>query len=93
MRPRRTSVALWTDGRFRVFVEEGMKGIINSRWPLVVGSLSLSLANQIVARCSIRERLKTNDRGYAGVTRILISTAVDECVSAPTEMKSTPVSA
>src|SRR5450631_1103313 len=30
---------------------------------------------------------------YAGCTRKLISTAVDECVSAPTEMKSTPVSA
>ncbi len=40
----------------------------------------------------------TNDQrpttgSYAGVTRKLISTAVDDCVSAPTEMKSTPVSA
>src|SRR5260370_25101125 len=44
------------------------------------------------------ERLTTDDQrlttgSYAGVTLILISTAVDECVSAPTEMKSTPVSA
>src|SRR5579862_829997 len=31
--------------------------------------------------------------GYAGITRKLISTAAAEWVSAPTEMKSTPVSA
>jgi hypothetical protein len=31
--------------------------------------------------------------GYAGITRKLISTATAEWVSAPTEMKSTPVSA
>lgn len=30
---------------------------------------------------------------YAGTTRILMSTAGAECVNAPTEMKSTPVSA
>src|SRR6202795_4354313 len=41
MRPRRTSVALCTDGRLRVFVEAEMEGIINSRrdagrWSLVV---------------------------------------------------------
>src|SRR5216684_2919788 len=36
MRPRRTSVALCTDGRLRVFVETEMEGIITSRWSLVV---------------------------------------------------------
>src|ERR1019366_8944113 len=31
MRPRRTSVALCTDGKLRVFVEAAMEGIITSR--------------------------------------------------------------
>lgn len=36
---------------------------------------------------------RSGNKRYAGVIRKLMSTAVADCVSAPTEMKSTPVSA
>jgi hypothetical protein len=38
MRPRRTSVALWTEGKLRAFVEAAMEGIINSRWSFVASN-------------------------------------------------------
>ncbi len=71
MRPKRTSVALWTEGKLRVFTEVEMEGIINSR----AHGCSLPLLT------------------YAGVTRKLMSTAVNDRVSAATDMKSTPASA
>src|SRR5208282_4856275 len=66
------------------------QSLVVSRWSLATEFRMIQPAND--------SRPTTNDRRlttalYAGVTRILISTAVDECVSAPTEMKSTPVSA
>src|SRR5229473_41911 len=47
IRPRRTSVALCTDGRLRVFAEVEMEGIINSRWSMVVSCWQ----NQFRGRC------------------------------------------
>jgi hypothetical protein len=40
MRPRRTSVALWTEGNLRALVEAAMEGIITSRWSFVVRELA-----------------------------------------------------
>src|ERR1700687_970498 len=97
MRPRRTSVALFTDGRLRVFVEAAMEGIITSRWSLgqslVIGRWSLAIETVDYPDPRTTDDQRPTTAFYAGVTLKLISTAVDECVSAPTEMKSTPVSA
>src|SRR6202158_2484605 len=97
MRPRRTSVALCTDGRLRVFVEAAMEGIITSRWSLgqslVIGRWSLAIETVDYPDPRTTDDQRPTTAFYAGVTLKLISTAVDECVSAPTEMKSTPGSA
>jgi hypothetical protein len=57
MRPRRTSVALWTEGKLRAFVEAAMEGIINSRWSFVVGRWQIEF--RMIQQ---RERLTTSDR-------------------------------
>jgi hypothetical protein len=57
MRPRRTSVALWTEGKPRAFVEAAMEGIINSRWSFVVGRWQIEF--RMIQQ---RERLTTSDR-------------------------------
>src|SRR5271155_1156990 len=63
-------------------------GIITSRWSFVVGN---RIPNDPTGRTTSDRRPTTGFQ--AGVTLKLISTAVNDCVSAPTEMKSTPVSA
>src|SRR6266853_5141890 len=62
MRPRRTSVALCTDGRLRVFVEAEMEGIITSRWSLVVSRW------QIEPRIDPGPRTTNDQRPTTGVS-------------------------
>src|ERR1700675_2120268 len=65
MRPRRTSVALCTDGKLRVFVEAEMEGIITSRWSLVVSRWQIASGEDeeaaMVCRPANDYRLTTND--------------------------------
>src|ERR1019366_974195 len=64
MRPRRTSVALCTDGKLRVFVEAAMEGIITSRWSLVVGRWQIESGEdgEVTTACPARDRLTTDDQ-------------------------------
>lgn len=64
--------------------------LVSSLWFLVYGFYKLTEDFCEQQETSNQELV---DWFYAGVTRRLISTASEECVSAPTEMKSTPVSA
>ena len=94
IRPRRTSVALCTDGRLRVLVETGDGGNYKQSSVETV-QFAIEAAYAFQCRLQIGDYKFSGDglAPNAGVARKLISTAVAECVSAPTEMKSTPVSA
>src|ERR1700693_2546023 len=63
MRPRRTSVALCTDGKLRGFVDAEMEEIITSRWSLVVIRWQIkSGRDKEAAIVPTRERPATNDQ-------------------------------
>src|SRR6202162_1370981 len=59
MRPRRTSVALCTDGKLRVFVDAEMEGIITSRWSLVFSRWQIESGDDLDARTTNDQRPTT----------------------------------